>query len=147
MRKGVLFMVALFMVLLVGGCNTYKSYVFAVDTGDDVEVKLDTTDGWRLENDFGRFIVKKGEKEIITGYFGSEENYNESYENITTSDLYTVMNEKSRDGYTYIHYSYEGKGNYVIMMLEGTNTCVYMLCEEDADTANEAYNRLTIKIK
>ena len=39
------------MLLALTGCTTTKSYTFKVETGDEIEVKLNTNDGYDITSD------------------------------------------------------------------------------------------------
>ena len=46
-------------MVVFAGCTTCMSYTFNVETGDAVKVELDTTDGLKLSQNDGTFVVTK----------------------------------------------------------------------------------------
>ena len=109
--KKVLGIIASAAMLMCSGCTgTYKSYVFTVDTGDKVEVKINTKDyGIRQEN--GEFFILDKDNEmtdIAEGFFLPAENYDyvadaaaEEPEGVTNYDGSIRCGEFEGFGYTY----------------------------------------------
>ena len=54
----------MYICILLTGCTTSKSYTFKVETGDEIEVKLNTNDGYDITSDLP-FSVLKDEETLV----------------------------------------------------------------------------------
>lgn len=90
------------LVLYLSACHTSKSYTFQIENGEMIKVSLDTSDGYDLIQNNGRFSVEKEDKAILQGYFLSEEGYAERRAMILEAQDVTIKRtEKEPDLYVY----------------------------------------------
>lgn len=61
--------------LTAAGCTVSmtKAYTFKVETGDDIKVTLDMSDGLDLKQDDGEYTVTKDGKNVLNGVFVTPE--------------------------------------------------------------------------
>ena len=87
------------------GCSasTSSTLTFDVSTGDSVAVALDTTDGYKLVEDDGSFIVQKDGDMVLQGTFLTEEGFDEQAAAID-GDSVEVIEEAYFDGNPYVFY-------------------------------------------
>lgn len=151
LRKGFMVVICmLFMVLALAGCSTSMSYVIEVETGDDVEVKLDTGEGLLLNFEDGRFSVTEDDDMILQGLFIDEDTY-EAYKNLAeTDDTLEIIEEDSANGITWIFYNFDGasgmESNFIVW-IDGSDTGMLIGSLEDSDVAKEAFDSLSFSVK
>lgn len=139
------------MAVLICACsfNSYMSYTFNVETGDSVNVKLDTSNGLSLTQNGSYFNVMKDGKEILLGMFLTEDNYND-YMSLEDSGDITVY-EKGTDGNKkYMSYECEGvEGTEYdfIVWIDGSNTGVLMGGTTGKADVEEAFSALSFSIE
>lgn len=151
-RKGFMVVICmLFMVLALAGCSTSMSYVYEVETGDDVEVKLDTGEGLLLNDEDGSFSVTEDDDTILQGSFVDEDAY-EAYKSLyeTADNVVEVIEEDSANGISWILYYVDGRAGMecdFIIWIDGSDTGVIMASLEDPDVAKEAFDSLSFSVK
>ena len=66
--------VMLFFVCLLTGCSSSltMSLVFSVETGDQIKVTVDCSEGLKLKQTSNGFAVTKGENDVIQAFFVGE---------------------------------------------------------------------------
>ena len=135
------------ILFVLTGCEkkTSKSYVFSVDTGDKIEIKMDTTGGdYDLTSKLP--IEFSIDDEVVSqGTFGTEDAY-DLYSDIWESDENAkLIEKKSRDNIKYIFYEYNGEAgteyDYVIK-IKHSDTCFILGNIESKSSAIEIFNRL-----
>jgi len=146
MKKWILLVVTLCMIF-TGCSNSSKAFTFNVETGDEIKVKLDTTDGkYDLVPEGSRFSIMDNDNEIIAqGIFILPEYYDSyvaaavEYEHITGE----------KDGNTYILYQYvddtHTENNYVIDIVDA-DTAVIIASVADKTIVQEIFELLTISV-
>jgi hypothetical protein len=139
----------LMMALGAAACtkSSWKSYSFKVTTGDNVEVKLDTSDGFDLTQEDGRFTVKNPEgREVLQASFGTAEDFNR-YVNVVKSDKSAKINSED-DKYIYWDYT-EADGTVehdrAVMVSDKTGIMIGSLA--DKSEGEKAYEALTFTVK
>lgn len=139
---------SLLLILCLGlfGCqfHTNKSYSFDIETGDKIKVTCDTTDGYDLRQEEGRFYVDKDEKQISVGIFLTEEGYGYYMDLVNETSDVEILEENENDAIKYLNYSVEGEVgpeyNYIIW-IKDSNTGI-MLASLDKEHYAEALERL-----
>lgn len=153
-----------FLILTLTGCSESTSLTYDVRTGDTVEVTLDTSEGFQLEDaddiawedyegwgDRDSFYVMKDDAMILWGIFFDSEEY-ETYQDIYESHG-EIIEENSADGITWIFYGVDGvieTGSVRCFMvwLDGSDTGIWMGVGNsiDSDTAKTSFDSLTFSI-
>ena len=73
-KKGCIFAIMLLMLIItLTACTSSFSYRVKVDTGDVVNITLDTSNGLKLSQDDGTFYVKKDGEDVLSCIFISPE--------------------------------------------------------------------------
>lgn len=137
--------------LTLSGCSTSMSYVYEVETGDDVEVKLDTGEGLLLNDEGGSFSVTEDDDTILQGSFVDEDAY-EAYKSLyeTADNVVEVIEEDSANGISWILYYVDGRAGMecdFIIWIDGSDTGVIMASLEEPDVAKEAFDSLSFSVK
>lgn len=134
------------------GCQfqTSKSLVFNVETGDKIEVKLDTTDKHTLSHEDNIFEIKKDDKLVLKGIFITKDIYDIYLNNIHTSKQATIIEDKleEEEGYLFYKADVEDGSEYdCIFMVKDANTGILLGSNESEEVAKEAMDKLTITAK
>lgn len=141
-------MLSIIIVLSLSACTTAssKSYIFNVETGDEIKVELDTSSGLSLSQKDGRFVVKENDKKILEGVFINETGYN-SYLAIKGQQGMKVLKDTKKDDNTYYMYEIEGQSgteNNFVLWVKHSNTGVLIASLAGQDKAENAFEKLTI---
>ncbi len=144
MKKAKTLLALLLAVVCVAGCSssTSFSYTFKVGTGDEIKVKLDTSDGYSLSQEDGQFYIKDGEETLVTGIFTTEEYWDYYTESIPVVEGAEVIKEDElcggNDG---LVYTYEEETN-AILHVKDSNTYVMLASVADTDVALDVMENL-----
>lgn len=136
------------VMLIITGCNkhTSKSYTYNVETGDQIEVKMDTTEGYDMTSKLP-IEFSKDDKVISQGTFGQENAYDLYYENIKDNSNIILIEEKSKDNIDYFFYEYDGKEYNYIIKIKDSKTCFMLGNNISKDSAQEIFQKLEFKVK
>lgn len=99
MKKLVVVCLAICMLLAMVGCNAHSnmSLTYNVETGDNVEVELDTTGGWKLTTEDGIFYVNdENDETVLMGMFIDKDYYDMYTENLSMAQGVTMLEELSQ---------------------------------------------------
>lgn len=149
MRKIKAIIVSLLLsVCILTGCGSSgsMSITFAVGTGDNIKVTLDSSDGMGLRQSGSGFAVSEDGEDILQAFFVEESVYLQYIEAVYTQEGVTINQEKTENGITYLSYSYNGEAgveNNFIVWIDGTSTGVVAASLADLQTASEAFRSIT----
>ena len=134
-------------VMLLCGCETSKSYTFTVSTGDDIEVKLDTTNGLDLKQEDGTFAVtdKDGNYILQSAWYQAEifDQYKEQL-----ADAEGTENIEMTDDMIVWDFVSEGSpAEHDRICRLSDKTAVLIGSQADKDTADAAFDALTLTIE
>ena len=135
---------------LVTGCSasTTSSLSFDVSTGDSVTVALDTSDGHKLIEEDGDFIVQKDDETVLQGSFLTQEGYDEQAAAIDSESV-EVIEEADVDGNPYVFYEYtvDGTVNELFLLwIDGSRTGVLLGGLSGAEASQGAFEALTFSL-
>lgn len=144
----VIIMSLVLIVCILTGCDSSRSMsiTFAVGTGDNIMVTLDTSDGMELHQTESGFAVAGEDKDILQAFFVERAVYQQYLEAVASQEGVTVNQEKTENGITYLSYSYNGEAgmeNNFIVWIEGTDTGVIVASLADRETATQAFKYIT----
>ncbi|MDE6531494.1 MAG: hypothetical protein K2K96_12105 [Lachnospiraceae bacterium] len=151
------------IILALTGCASSMSMTFNPQTGDTVNVTLDTSEGFTLseaddlmqsEDDYCGFYVKEDDDTILLGIFIDEEefdDYKDIYDNMNMSE---IIEEDSANGITWIFYSTDGvvetgRVINILVWIDGSDTGILIGASilRDYDTAKKALDSLTFSVE
>lgn len=139
-----------FMLLVVTGCTTKVSYTYNVETGDEIKVTLNTTDGYKMKysKEDKEFEFKKDKEVIATGYFGfmNEFEYVEEYLNQDNTSLVSKVKKDNRDDVSTICYIYADT-NFCKSKIKDTNTIFVIYNDDNYDSLVKLMSELTFAEK
>lgn len=134
------------IVLMVTGCSTTKSYTFKVETGDKIEIKLNTNDNYDITSELP-FAISKNDEVLSQGTFITIDSYNQYISAINKGNNTKIIESKTKNGLEYTFYSYNNSEyNYVIKIV-GSNTGLLIGNPISEESAKECFDRLTITKK
>lgn len=134
---------ALCLCLCLTACQTSMSYTFNIETGDSVKVKLNTTDGYKLSQEGGRFFVSKDDTTILQGIFLLGEAY-PAYEEAVKTDA-TIL-ESDDDFYFYTIDGEAGTEHNFLLMIPDSDTALILASTSGEEAARTAFDLLTFEV-
>ena len=139
------FSITCFMVLLLTGCTTHKSYTYSVATGDSIKVELDTSDGYDLSSNLP-FTISKDDKILSQGTF-IQGSYYDQYVNVAKTDpLAKVIDTGSDSNIEYVFYSYnDSEWNYVVKV-KNSNTALLIGNPNSKEEAEKCFSLLSFSL-
>lgn len=133
------------MLLTLTGCTSSKSYTFDVETGDRVEITLNTSEGHDLSYELP-FTISKDDKTLSQGTF-IKGNYYSEYVNVANTDsLATVLDTGSNDDIEYVFYSYNDSEYNYIIKVKDSNTGIILGNPNSREEAEECFELLTFSL-
>ena len=135
-------------LFILVGCtiSSYKSYTFTVETGDAIEVKLDTSDGYDISSK-NPFTISKDDETLSQGTFITLESYNNYIDSVDESKDVEVLDTGSKNGVTYTFYSYKDSEFNYIIKVDGSNTGVLLANGNSKSEAETVFELLTFSLK
>lgn len=134
------------MLFTLTGCSTTKSYTFDVETGDKIEVKLNTNDGYDITSNLP-FSISKDEETLSQGTFITIDGYNQYVSSVNNDSNAKIIESSTKDGLEYTFYSYnDSEWNYIIKITD-SNTGLLIGNPISEASAKECFDRLTISKK
>lgn len=145
MKKCILSLVFLFVsVILLTGCDSKLTYTFNVETGDRIKISLDNKDTYSMNTKSPISFTKDGE-EISTGTFLTSDGYTQYADTIKNTKEANIIESDSKDGITYMFYSYNNEYNYLIK-IDDSNTGFLLGNKTSLESAKEVFQRITITL-
>lgn len=130
------------ILFVTTGCTSSKSFTYNVTTGDKIEVKLNTSNGYDLTSNVP-FKITKDNQTLSQGSFITLEGYNEYVVALPKNSNVKVLEQKSENGLEYLFYSYnDSEYNYVIK-ISNSNTGILLGNNVSEESAKECFRRLT----
>lgn len=146
-RVATLLIAALSLLTLLVGCDVRasKSFTFNVDTGDTIEVSLDTTDAYDLSSDLPFAISCDGEK-LTQGTFVDGEVYEQYVRNVEHDANAELLDSGKKDGNEYIFWCYDDEEYNYLVLVADSDTCVLLGNITSERSAKKCFERLTISV-
>lgn len=134
------------IIFLISGCTTTKSYIFKVETSDNIKITLKTNNGYDISSDVP-FELKINKKNISYGFFITTESYNEYQDLINSGSNVELIESNSNNDIDYIFYKYNTdipEYNYVIK-IKNSNTGIIIANNISLDSAKDMFEHLSFK--
>lgn len=136
---------SLLVVMTITGCASTKSYTYSVQTGDKVKIELNTSNGHDITSNLP-FTISKDDKTLSQGTFITIDGYNQYVNAVNNDSKASIIENGSKDGITYIFYSYnDSEFNYIIK-IDGSNTGILLGNSNSKQEAKDCFNRLSISL-
>lgn len=144
-KKVVVLLLSVLMLSAVAGCSTRssKAFTFTVETGDNIKVKLDTSEGYDITSDVP-FSITCEDEAVSDGMFVFGEMYEQYAAVVEEDELATLLDSGEKDGNEYIFWSYDDREYNYAVLVEDSNTSVIISNLVSEESARECFERLTI---
>lgn len=149
-RKSPLLFVMGIIVLMgaLTACHTNKALTFKVETGDDIVVSLDTTDGYSLTNEDSTIIVTKEDESIFQGSFLTMDMYAAYEDSIRWTEDVKIMKEGTLYENEYIYFQFEGQAgmeNTFLVKVHDSKTGIILASLSSAEEAEKVFALLNFE--
>lgn len=136
------------LLTLLYGCSasSSKAFTFSVDTGDSVEVRLDTSGSYDLSSDVP-FVISHEGNTLSQGAFMPAESYEQFVEAIESDENAILLDSGTKDGNEYIFWSYNDTEFDYAILIDGSNTGIVLGNNVSQESAVECFNRLTVSVE
>lgn len=146
MKRIVLLLIGMCLLAALTGCTSFKAYTYNVNTGDQIELRLDTSDKYDISSDLP-FVISRDGETLSQGSFITLEGYEQFVQVVMSDSDAEVIEQKTRNGLEYIFYAYnESEYNYAVKIV-GSNTGLLIANNVSQASAEDCFNRLTIRKK
>lgn len=133
---------SLLIFTLVACDKAYKRILFKVETGDNINVILNTDDGYNMTTELP-IEFTKNEEVVGNGIFITLDTY-AKYEDIINKDnKSTIIESGDKNGVHYIFYNFDNREYNYIMKIDNSNTGFILGNPNSQDSAEECFGRLT----
>ena len=132
------------MMLALTGCTTNKSYTYTVETGDKVNITLNTTDGYDLSSDLP-FAISKDGNTLSQGTF-IQESYYEQYVNAANTQG-QIIDRGSNDNIEYVFYSYNNSEYNYVIKIKDSNTALLLGNPNSQEEAKKCFELLSFSLE
>ena len=136
------------MAVILTGCESRssKSYTYDVETGDKIEIKMNTTGGYDMTS---KLPIKfsKDDEVISQGVFGKENVYDLYYDRLKSDSDVNLIEEKSKDNIKYFFYEYKGREYNYIIKIKDSDTCFILANNVSRKSAQEIFEKLEFEVK
>lgn len=140
------FIIAIISVITLTGCtSTYMAYTFQVETGDNIKVEINTSEGHSLTNGVP-FYVMKDNANVADGAFIPGSDYDDYVLTVKNTTEATVLDEGEERGVKYLLYSVGDQEFNYIIFIKDSNTGVILGSNVSLDAAKEAFALLTFSV-
>ncbi|MFV0342044.1 MAG: hypothetical protein ACK5JH_04020 [Anaerocolumna sp.] len=136
-------------MLFITGCGNVKktvSYIYKVETGDNIKISLTTNDGYELTSDVP-FVISKDKNELSQGIFISADYYTAYIDSVKNDEKAEIIDEGTKSDCSYVMWNYDGSEFNYVVMINGTNTGILIGNSISEESAKECFDRLEIKVE
>lgn len=133
------------LMLSLTGCTTNMSLTYNVATGDNITVKLDTTNGYTIESESSQFMIKKDDEIISSGMFITLDGYDQYIDAANNTSGVEILEKNTKNGIEYTFYSYNNSQFNYIVKIKNSNTGVLIGNAQSKESAEECFKLLTFK--
>lgn len=134
------------LTLTLTGCTTSKSFIYKVQAGDSVEVKLDTSNGYNLSSDLP-FTISKDNTKLSQGTFITMDGYNQYIELVNNDTNSKIIDSGNKNGITYTFYTYNNSEFNYVIKINNSNTGILLGNPNSQKEAKEIFERLTFSLE
>lgn len=144
MKKIFLTMVIGIALITLTGCTSSKSFTYKVETGDNVEVTLDTSDGYDLSSKLP-FTISKDGKSLSQGTFIKGSYYKQYVSAAETQGQ--IIDRGSKDNIEYVFYSYDNSEFNYVINLKNSSTALLLGNNHSQEEAEKCFELLSFAIE
>lgn len=147
-RKSFLLAALIAIMVLASGCRFYtsKSITFSVETGDKIQISLDTTGGYDLTFDVP-FIISYDGTQITQGTFIYASAYEQYAEAVNYDEKAELLDSGTKDGNSYVFWKYDNSEYTYAILVNGSETGIILLSTASQEEAEDCFERLTFSLQ
>lgn len=160
MKKALIIILIVLVVLALAGFGLYKmgvlqtsrSFLFNVNTGDQISVSLKISNGYDIDSN-SPFNISKDDVIVSTGTFISEDLYDQLVTSLKSQkDTIKIIEQSSRDDVVYTFYTVYNSTDdcdefYYLMKVKNSSTGLVLRNTTSKESAQEVFNLLTLSKK
>ena len=139
-----LLMVAVLTVILVG-CTTSLTYTYTVETGDVIEVKLNTTNDLSMSHK-PPIEITRNDTHLSDVIFIEKATYENYFSAAQTSENAVVLENAEKDGNKYLMWCYAGREWNYVLLVGDSETGVLIGNAVSEESARECFEALTFSL-
>ena len=145
-KKKLFFMVALTMMIciLATGCSSSKSYTFNITNGEQIKVSMDTSNGYKLKQSDGSFIVKMKKEDVIQGVFILPAQKDQYIENVKSNSDAKILQDDPHCFYWTINGTAGTEYNRIVTF-DDAEACVLLASLTDKTLVDTTYQLLSFE--
>ena len=151
-KKAILFVVLLALIITLPSCamSNEKRQLFAVATGDEIDLHIDKKSDFVIEFDAPYLITKNGETYLEGGF--ADANTFDQLRTIVSYDTDTsVIDEYEKDVNKYFIFESRkedaGTEYFTTILIAESNTCATLISSKTREDTLEAVNALTFTLR
>ena len=133
-------------IFVVTGCNKTISVTYNVQTGDKVEVVLNTKENYKLTTDVP-FKINRGDDLVTIGQFLTEDGYQYYVSTIATDPKVSDKREDKKDDHTYVYWTYDNRSYEYLIYLKDSKTAVLLVTDTTKEDADKVFDMLQFNLK
>ena len=136
------------LILTMSGCSSFESsmsYTYQVNTGDVINIKLNTADGYDLSSDTP-FVISKDGEELSQGTFIQSDEYDQYVAAAEADEKAEILKKGTKSGCTYVMWSYDNTEYNYVLMVKGSSTAVLIGNAVSEESAKECFDRLEVSV-
>ncbi|MBO5143471.1 MAG: hypothetical protein J6C46_10890 [Clostridia bacterium] len=139
-----LVMLCCFVIITITACTTSKSYTYKVETGDNIKVTLNTSNGYDMTATNPIELSKNGTK-VSDGIFITLEMYEQYLDVVENDEKSTIIKTGNANGVEYTFYNYDNKEYNYIMKIKDSNTGFILGTPNSQDGAEESFSMIGLE--
>ena len=133
-------------IFVVTGCNKTISVTYNVQTGDKVEVVLNTKENYKLTT-YVPFKINRCDDLVTIGQFLTEDGYEYYVSTIATDPKVSDKREDKKDDHTYVYWTYDNRSYEYLVYLKDSKTAVLLVTDTTKEDADKVFDMLQFNLK
>lgn len=151
MKKATLVLALVTSVITVlsgcsGDASTSKTYTYSLDTGDEISIELDTSDGYDITSDVP-FAITLDDETLTQGTFIQASYYDEYVATAKEDENVTIIEESTKDGNSYMFWNYADEEWDIVLLIAESETAILLGNNISQESAQACFDRMTIALK
>lgn len=146
MKKMFKFFISFTIIFLLVGCTTKKSYIFKVETNDNIKITIKTNNGYNINKKIP-FELTRNNGKISYGFFITNEQYEKYISLLKENNNINIIESNSTKQIDYLLYKYNSNNseyNYIIK-IKNSNTGIIIANNISLESAKDMFQHLTFK--
>ena len=121
-----------------------KTLTYEVETGDKIEISLNTSEGYNIDSKVP-FSISKNDETISQGTFIQEKYYEEYLNAVKTDNTAEILDTGVKSGNEYLFWEYDDTEWNYVMKIGDSNTALLIASDVSESDARDVFNLLEIR--